>query len=42
MRPGVLAAIRAQLDERAWETAWMEGYTMPLEHAIAYALAEGS
>ncbi|MFQ5796400.1 MAG: tetratricopeptide repeat protein, partial [Candidatus Bipolaricaulia bacterium] len=33
-----VAAVRAGLDEEAFETAWVEGRTMTLEQAIAYAL----
>ncbi len=35
-----LAAVRSQLDEAAWQTAWAEGRAMSLEQAIAYALEE--
>jgi tetratricopeptide (TPR) repeat protein len=37
----LVAAIRPQLDEVTFETAWAEGRAMTLEQAIAYAL-EGS
>jgi predicted ATPase/DNA-binding SARP family transcriptional activator/DNA-binding CsgD family transcriptional regulator len=33
-----LAAVRAQLDETAWEAAWSEGRAMSPEQAIEYAL----
>jgi predicted ATPase/transcriptional regulator with XRE-family HTH domain len=33
-----LAAARAQLDQRAWETAWAAGRALSLEQAIAEAL----
>jgi tetratricopeptide (TPR) repeat protein len=36
-----IAAARAQLDPTSWDRAWAEGRAMPLEEAIAYALAEG-
>jgi non-specific serine/threonine protein kinase len=36
-----IAAARAQLDEAAWGTAWVEGRTMTLEVAVEYALSEG-
>jgi DNA-binding NarL/FixJ family response regulator len=35
-----LAAARALLGEAAFEAAWAEGRTMPLERAIEYALSE--
>jgi DNA-binding CsgD family transcriptional regulator/tetratricopeptide (TPR) repeat protein len=35
-----ISAVRAQLDQRAWESAWAEGQTMSLEEAVEYALAE--
>ncbi|HET9221620.1 MAG TPA: hypothetical protein VFO07_03915, partial [Roseiflexaceae bacterium] len=34
-----IAAIRAQLDEATFAAAWAEGQQMPLEQAIAEALA---
>jgi tetratricopeptide (TPR) repeat protein len=34
------AAVRVQLDEAAFATAWAEGQAMTLEQAIAYALSE--
>jgi hypothetical protein len=34
------AALRAQLDEAAFNAAWAEGRTMTLEQAIEYALGE--
>jgi predicted ATPase len=33
-----LAAVRASLEERAWEEAWNEGRAMTTEQAVAYAL----
>ena len=36
----VVAAVRAQLDEAAFEAAWAEGRAMSLEQAVAYALEE--
>ena len=30
----------AQMDEVAWQAAWTEGRTMPLEQAVAYALED--
>jgi predicted ATPase/DNA-binding CsgD family transcriptional regulator len=33
-----IAAIRAQLDEEAWQNAWEEGRSMSMEQAIAEAL----
>ena len=35
-----LAALRAQLDESSWNTAWSEGAAMTLEEAASYALGE--
>ncbi|HEX5502343.1 MAG TPA: tetratricopeptide repeat protein [Thermomicrobiales bacterium] len=37
-----LAAARAQLDEAAWASAWEAGRALPLEQAIAEALATGA
>ena len=36
----LVAAVRAQLDEAAFETAWAEGRAMAPEQAVAYALDE--
>jgi predicted ATPase/DNA-binding CsgD family transcriptional regulator len=33
-----IAAARSQLDEKAWEAAWTEGWEMTLARAMAYAL----
>lgn len=35
-----IAAVRAQLDAKVFETAWAEGRTLRLEQALAYALEE--
>ena len=35
-----VAAAHAHLDDGAWNRAWAEGSTMPLEQAVAYALEE--
>jgi tetratricopeptide (TPR) repeat protein len=35
---GYRAAVRASIDDDAWQTAWKEGADMPLDQAIAYAL----
>jgi len=37
---GYLDAARSQLDEPEWKAAWLEGRTMRLEQAVAYALGE--
>jgi non-specific serine/threonine protein kinase len=37
---GYLDAARSQLDEPDWKAAWLEGRTMTLEQAVAYALGE--
>jgi|SRR5215217_2097584 len=37
---GYLDAARSQLDEPDWKAAWLEGRTMRLEQAVAYALGE--
>lgn len=37
----IVASIRTQLDEMAWERLWAEGRAMQQELAIAYALASG-
>jgi predicted ATPase len=34
-----MVAVRAQMDEAAFAAAWTEGQAMPLDQAIAYALA---
>ena len=36
-----LSAVRQQLRETEWDTAWAEGRAMTVEQAIIYALAEG-
>ena len=36
----ILAAARVQVDDATWAAAWAEGRAMPLEQAVAYALAE--
>jgi LuxR family maltose regulon positive regulatory protein len=36
----MVAAVRAQLDEEAFNTAWAAGNTMPLEQAITDALQD--
>jgi hypothetical protein len=35
-----VAAVRAQLGESAWASAWAEGQAMSLDHAVAYGLTE--
>ena len=37
-----LTVARARLDEAAWMAAWAEGWAMPLERVIAYALEQHS
>ncbi len=36
----VVKQVRAQLDERTFETLWLEGRALPLADAIAYAMTE--
>jgi non-specific serine/threonine protein kinase len=33
-----LALAQSQLDRKQWHVAWQQGYAMPLEQAVAYAL----
>jgi hypothetical protein len=35
-----VAALRAQLDEAAFNAAWVEGRVMSMEQAVAYALEQ--
>jgi non-specific serine/threonine protein kinase len=35
-----VAVARAQLDEAVFDTAWVEGRSLPFEEAVAYALAD--
>ena len=37
-----MTAVRAELDDTAWQAAWAEGRAMTREQAIAYALALAS
>ncbi len=37
LREQTMAAVQDQLDEEAWETAWAEGKTMPLDDVVTLA-----
>jgi hypothetical protein len=37
---GIISQARLGLDEQSFTTAWVDGYVMTLEQAVAYALEE--
>jgi hypothetical protein len=37
---GMIAVVRAQLDEATWKAVWAEGRSLALEQAVAQALDE--
>jgi DNA-binding CsgD family transcriptional regulator len=41
LRDRDVASVRKKLRAASFEAAWRDGYTMPLEKAVAYALATG-